>query len=312
MNCTQADSISIHEYLSHLGYAPIPRRHKGGDELRYHSPLRDNDRTPSFDVNIKKNVWNDLGLSTGGGTVQLVMHLANATTSQALKILEETKLYKGNYTTPASINYIEEKQATIHQIKDKPGDNQAVIKKIRDLHNTALIQYLESRKINIEIARKYFQEVYYSRKNQPDTTFFALAFKNDSGNGFETRNPLFKGFIGEEKTITSINLKNGKKLAIFEGAMDFVSYLSHYNIYDYENSAIVLNSNSLVNNAITTIKSYTFEKIYFFLDNDPSGNKTTKDLQKELDQYQVKDKSKIYQDFKDFNEWHIATLSESN
>lgn len=271
MNCAQAETISIHEYLTSLGYAPIAQRHKQGDELRYHSPIRSNDKTPSFDVNIKKNCWNDQGLGTGGGIIQLVQQLYKASVKEALAILDQSHLYRGEYQPPNEADMIfYEPSSTQHKTATKGHNefNQLTIKKVKALTNKALVDYVASRGINQAIAAKYLQEVYYTSSTNPDKTLFALAWPNDSGSGYEARNILFKGFVGKTKTITSINLKKGQKLAVFEGFMDFLSYLTYFGLNDFQSSAIVLNSTSLKNEAIDIIRKIGFSDIYLFLDND--------------------------------------------
>lgn len=303
MNCKQAETISIHEYLSTLGYCPIPRTHKGGDELRYFSPIRSKENTPSCDVNIKKNVWNDMGIHTGGGIIQLVQHLYKTDVSNALKILSESGLYRGSYSPPniQKILYLEPSE-NISKKKENT-EPKAVIKKVKQLENKALLKYLTNRKIDIQLAKKYYQEIYYSRENQ-EVMFFGLALENDSKTGYEVRNQFFKGFIGQTKTITSINIQNNTQLAIFEGGIDFITAISHYSKFKFEfNAALILNSTSLVNQAIEKMKQHTFEKIHVFLDNDQAGAETTKKLITSLQSdYEIEDKSSIYQPNKDLNE----------
>ena len=55
----------------------------------YHSPLRE-DRTPSFSVSTKKNLWNDLGAGIGGNVIDLALQLnGNCTFHKAVTWLEE-------------------------------------------------------------------------------------------------------------------------------------------------------------------------------------------------------------------------------
>jgi hypothetical protein len=132
------------------------------------------------------------------------------------------------------------------------------------LLNPLLIKYLESRKINPDIAKKYIGEIYYKHK---ENSFYGLCFKNNS-NAYEVRNERFKGCIGGSKDITTINYNEGNKLAVFEGFLDFLSYLTHYNITDFNSTAVILNSITLVNPVIDLINSNNFSKVYLFLDND--------------------------------------------
>ena len=140
---------------------------------------------------------------------------------------------------------------------------------------------------------------------------------NNSGEGYEINNPVgsnsasgkksFKSFLGKTKDITSININSGKNLVIFEGWPDFEAFKSHYNFFDFEHSAIILGSTSLVKRAIEEVKHYTYDHIFLYLDNDQSGRKATQQLTDALkENYGITDKSPVYQGHADFNDWVIA------
>ena len=50
--------IPLADFLARLGYEPVRR---SGNELWYCAPYR-NERTPSFRVNVAKQLWYDFGL----------------------------------------------------------------------------------------------------------------------------------------------------------------------------------------------------------------------------------------------------------
>lgn len=56
LSFAEAKQIPIMEYLTGLGFEPAKVR---GDDYWYHSPFRE-ERTPSFKVSTKLNVWYDL------------------------------------------------------------------------------------------------------------------------------------------------------------------------------------------------------------------------------------------------------------
>ena len=60
MNIAQAKCIPIGAYLERQGLTPQKSR-QGGQELWYHSPIRDGDENPSFKVDTIKNLWFDHG-----------------------------------------------------------------------------------------------------------------------------------------------------------------------------------------------------------------------------------------------------------
>jgi len=79
--------------------------------------------------------------------------------------------------------------------------------------------------------------------------------------GYEFKNG---GCIGS-KAITSINLEDGKDVAIFEGMMDFLAYLTHHKITDFQSSVIILNSTSMKDEGLKALNSKQFKKAFFFL-----------------------------------------------
>lgn len=54
----QGHNISIVRYLSAQGYFPAYSS-CNSQEYHYHSPIRNDDNTPSFHVNVIKNKWHD-------------------------------------------------------------------------------------------------------------------------------------------------------------------------------------------------------------------------------------------------------------
>ena len=54
--------IPLADFLARLGHEPVRR---SGNELWYRAPYR-NERTPSFRVNVAKQLWYDFGLGKGG------------------------------------------------------------------------------------------------------------------------------------------------------------------------------------------------------------------------------------------------------
>ena len=62
MNIGQAKQIDLVDYLASLGYNPAKIKR---EEYWYLSPLRE-ERTASFKVDRRQNVWYDHGLGTGG------------------------------------------------------------------------------------------------------------------------------------------------------------------------------------------------------------------------------------------------------
>ncbi len=94
MRAIEARQIPINDYLEREGIKPAHVR-QGGNVLWYSSPLRAGDSDPSFKVDTQKNLWFDHGMSRGGNVIDLVCELRNMTVRDALRLLEETGLYRG-------------------------------------------------------------------------------------------------------------------------------------------------------------------------------------------------------------------------
>lgn len=276
MNIDEAKKIDIASYLSQNG-GQVARQKPG--ETWFLSPLHA-EKHASFKVDTNKNIWYDHAQGVGGTIIDLVMHLQGVDSRGALAVLSSGNHSFSFSPAPSKI--------------DTAGDEFEIVK-VKELQNPALIQYLESRKINIEIAKKFSTEIFFKKKNNLKN-LFAISFKNDIG-GYETRNALFKGNIGG-KAITTIRGKGTGKVAVFEGFMDFLSVLTKYNTFEITDDVIVLNSLSLVGGVKERLRGYS--EIKYFLDNDKAGRENTTAL---LDEIGGVDYAYLYTGYKDANDW---------
>jgi len=260
-----------------LGISDIPDK----NEFFILSPFR-NEKTPSFKINILKNIWYDFGTGEGGSVLDLIIKLKNCNTKEAVSILKNLANDTNSFSfSPA--NYKVQKQE----------QNKIEIKKIDELKNKALLEYLYSRKIDIDIAKKFLKDVYFVKENK---NYFGIGFKNDS-EGYEIRNKYIKMCI-LKKDITTIS-KNSNKVAIFEGFLDFLSALTYYKKDDVSGDVVVLNSLSLINK----INLSKYNRINLFLDNDKAGQEAKSELCEKYTNKYIKDYSYIYKNYKDFNEF---------
>jgi len=296
MNIEQAKAIAIAEILERLELRPSKENET---DAYFHSPFR-NERTPSFHVNKKDNVWYDHGEGIGGNAFDLV-----------LKILEVSGY---GYQPADGLRWI--RNTNLDPSLPKPRDpvkNKQSKWKLLDvmqLENLALIRYLNRRGINIDIAKKYTKEVYAIRRGTL-TKIFAIGFKNEDG-GYELRNKFFKSSISP-KTITFIRADKPKPdgVIIFEGFMDFLTYATINNCV-FSSDVIVLNSVACVDHAIRYIKNYGYRFVCTYLDNDKSGDKATKRLAEFIRSEPGlvhKPMNDVYAGHEDYNAWHMASLS---
>lgn len=278
MRTQEAKKIRVEDLLATLGHLPA-KSAKGGSQLWYRSPLRA-DKEPSFKVNTKLNTWYDFGKGKGGNVIDFVMEHENTNLSGALAFLGTQNI----------THYINTKVAQYFGSEVK-------IKKVQEIENPALLDYLKDRKIDIETAKKYLKEVYYIANKKH---YFALAMENDK-QGFEIRNKYFKGGL-RSKEITTLNHSAGGngQISVFEGFMDFLSVLTEQKIKELKTDVIILNSTSQIDSAIQTIEERKYSKVFAFLDNDDAGREALEKLQSTHDD--VKDLSHLYRGYNDPNQ----------
>ena len=79
MTIEEIKAIPIAAFLARMGYEPARRR---GDEYWYLAPYRE-ERTASFQVNVRKEIWHDFGTGQGGDIFNLPGSLSAAGISSA-------------------------------------------------------------------------------------------------------------------------------------------------------------------------------------------------------------------------------------
>jgi len=185
MNSMQARTIPIDLYLESQGIKAA-KSGKGGRELWYSSPIRDGDKTPSFKVDTQKQLWYDHGLDKGGNIIDLVCDLCSCNVRDALRHLEKTKLFSAggyvrkNQTRPLSgaengagarmDGYFENRFAGQ---KEKDTSKALILISASPLKHPALLQYLQKRKIDTDIASKYLSQIDF-KAPQSAGNYFAL------------------------------------------------------------------------------------------------------------------------------------------
>ncbi len=125
--------------------------------------------------------------------------------------------------------------------------------------------------------------------------------------GYELRNKYFKGCISKDIATDRSTESNNETCIVFEGFMDYLSYLTLKNIQHSKVDVVVLNSISNLSKAMDFIKSH--QKIYTYLDNDEAGKNATQQINKLSSTHNCIhiDKSTDYANYKDLNEWLCKT-----
>lgn len=274
------ETASIVSLLEHLGYRPVPKK---GRELMYHSMLREDDKSPSFSVNDQVGVWFDHGIGKGGNIIDFGMaYWKGLPFADVVNKLRDT------------LNAAPQAQKIIRPVRTARTPNYIIHQTKRIGTHPAITDYLIGRGIYPE-ARRYLKEVYYYVEdgNGDRKSYFAAGWKNENG-AWEVRNRLFKGCMGPKAV--SFLPDHPKKVAIFEGYFDFLSWKKEFP--DHDHSVIVLNSVTLWEQGVSKAKAFSSIDLYF--DRDPAGFRTASNFIAALPY--ATDRSGIYDGYNDYNE----------
>ena len=121
---------------------------------------------------------------------------------------------------------------------------------------------------------------------------------------------MFKGFVGTGKDISCIGFADKGTVAVFEGAFDYLTWLSMRELVEPDCGVVILHSVALRRRALKAITDHGFGRIVLYLDHDQGGRDTTAFFQQELGNRNIVDRSSTYQGFKDLNEWWVALGSK--
>ena len=285
---------SIMEYLERKGVRSVRRTPA---YAMYRSPFRE-ETHPSFKVDTEKNLWIDYAESRGGSIIDLCMRLEGCTLSEAICRLGQN--VSGNtahsYSSPKNETPICPKQ------KEMASGTRRLIS-MSDTLPPHLQEYLtKERCIDLEKAAPFLNCISYEVRGR---RYEAIGFANSSG-GYELRdNHLFKGTIAP-KDITPIFEDRAQPVCLFEGFMDFLSFLSMKG--EVTNQCLVMNSVSNVARSIHYLNKRNITSVRAFLDNDDAGRKAVQEFVNEG--FKVEDMAVYYKDFKDLNEYHVSRVRE--
>lgn len=273
----QAKEIDMVQYLAAQGHEPTKIR---GNDHWYLSPLRD-EKSASFKVNSRLNRWYDHGMGKGGNIIDF------AVLYHACSVAEFLASLNGNFSFQPQVKTAPEKQQ-----EEEP---KIKIEQVKDLSSPSLFYYLKTRGISSEIATQFCKEVSYNINSR---TYYGIGFQNNSG-GWEIRNRFYKT-SSTPKDFTII--KNGSEnITVFEGYMDFLSFVGNNWDSHLQSDYLILNSLSFFDRALPLMKGYATKHLY--LDQDEAGRKAT--VQAVAIDKTFVDNSNLYKDFKDYNDWHV-------
>lgn len=300
INCSEAKKISLESILDKIGAKKVKQNNR---EVWYISPLRNNESNGSFKIDFVKNIWFDHGAGEGGNVLDFIMAFYKCDLKEALQILDNESF---SFHQPTFHDNAIEKENTYE------------IKAIKPLMNTQLINYIQNRCISLKMAKKHCVELHYNLNYK---TYYGIGFKNDS-EGYEIRNKYIKMCLGT-KAVSYFN-NDSSQIVLFEGYIDFLSFLTLYpkaeKSYDY----LILNSVGTLNNVLikesnnylykctngendnciknTLYKQLKYDTIICCFDNDDAGNKATEKVMNAFPG-RVKDGRNLYPNHKDLNDY---------
>ena len=282
----------IVEYLERKGIKPVRRT---PSYALYRSPLRE-ETQPSFKVDTEKNLWIDYGEGRGGSIIDLCMRMEGCTLSEAIRLLGQNAPVNGTYSFLN--DFVPNNSQPVMAVN---GARRLI--EISDTLPSHFQEYLTKvRCINLEKAMPFLKCISYEVRGR---RYQAIGFANLSG-GYELRDDkTFKGTIAP-KDITPIFTDREELVCIFEGFMDFLSFLSMKE--EITNHCLVMNSVSNVARTIRYLNDRHLTHIRAFLDNDEAGRRVVQDFIKAG--FHVEDMNIHYQDFKDLNDFHVSRVRE--
>ena len=277
ISCAEARQIDLVSYLSSLGHEPARIRNFN---YWYLSPLRE-EKTPSFKVCRRLNLWYDHGLGKGGNLIDFAILYNDCTVGEFLQTIRTD--FSFHQPIPLDVKQPKkDKKTCITLIRERP------------LTSFFLIRYLYQRRIPIQIAKQFCHEVVYEINERK---YGAIGFKNNAG-GYELRNAFFKG-SSTPKDVTTFEI-GAKEVSIFEGFFDFLSYKTiDQNGQLPKSNFLILNSLSFFEKARPFMEQH--DCIHLYLDRDKSGQNYTHYAMSLNRKY--KDNSGRYANYKDFNAW---------
>ena len=281
MNCKQFNSIKLEEVLVSLGHHPTKQNEK---EAWYRNPFATENQA-SFKLDKRNNIWYLHSEGIGGNNIDFMKKYLKSSVKEVLEWTE-----KQNFSSFQPQNVIQKQNSLKENYQ---------ITEIKELQNENLKDYLHQRGLSTKVY-PLVKEIHFTigEKN-----LYAIGFENLSG-GWELRNSFYKGSL-IKKDISILNFNNesqnqnetGKRIAIFEGFMDALSFVEMKPFFIGD--LLVMNSISLLNRTKEHLKIYS--EIHLFLDNDKAGETCKNEILKSFPE--AKDHSEIYTLHKDLNDY---------
>ena len=283
--------MPIAVFLARLGHEPVRR---SGNELWYIAPYR-GERTPSFRVNVAKQLWYDFGTGKGGDIFTLAGEFIGSN-----DFMEQVKFIAETANMPMPVP-----EMSRPTFQPKPSEPAFEGVEATPLFRSPLTDYLAERGIPYGIASRYCCRLNYAARGK---RYFAVGFPNMAG-GYEVRSRYFKGCIPPKSvSLVKANDIPADECLVFEGFMDFLSAVTLGVTGNAD--CLVLNSVANVEKAAGLLDGYG--RIGCFLDRDEAGRRTLAALTMRYGE-RVTDRSSLYDGCKDLNEYlQLTTKKQKN
>lgn len=290
--------VQILEIIAHYG----KRLDHTRSEL-YYSPFRDED-TPSFHIDSQRNTWYDYGTGEGGSMFDFVCKFAGISRGEVYDWLAD---FRGLVPEEKYLDTI----LNVISSKTPSGSSKIIIDSAsHQFTKSYLVEYAAERRVSREVLENFCEEVFYHIDGRTGK-FYAIGFMNNSG-GYVLRSGLKNGKRCTSSDLTTLG-PDGKmttevcsdKVVVFEGFMDFLSWLTYAEQRVPGYDCCILNSVTNIKKALPWIARH--RSIAAFMDNDEAGKNTLRKILEGVPATsEVIDMSKLYEGYNDLNEKLMA------
>ena len=270
-------AIPVSDVLAYFG------KRTGHRGYMYYSPFRD-EREPSMRVTVNSAdgtwVWADYGGSPtgghhvdGGGVLDMVRRLSGVSgDSGAVSVLREIAAGRGCPEVP--------------DVSPPERETGIVIDDVSAVFTSGPVRRYATRvrRIPEPLLGRYCRQVRYHPRSDPSRSYTAIGFPNNaggwalrgSGSGAKLNSAWGLTTLGPDGSLRTDGSASSSRGLLFEGFMDFLSYLAWRGVLEPGADVCVLHSASNVVHAREWALSHGAVRSFF--DNDRAGDTATEAL----------------------------------
>lgn len=321
-------NADIKQVIESTGAQPVYSNVAKGD-YTYHAPYRE-DSNPSLRINVHEQRFYDFGKTEARGDViqlaRLILGKGDADAMPFFQTLEWLERFSGSSVAPKAIQPTQRSKSRPVEVSHE-GDRFSFVRATPvsgKTHPNNLDYIVNTRKIGLAVASRHLHIITYKDHSAPiDDPLrgnrYGIGGANDAG-GWEVRAPSinsnFKTALGP-KGITTFNGPQDAIVGdIFEGRMDFLTYLELKKLLQPDHPTIILNSGRFAARAAEEIKRrpewQTVRHWRIWQHNDDEGDQSTQVICMELgEDYSVGTLNHYWEGYKDLNKcWTDAPYQQ--